>query len=505
MKMPRTKLFFRLVLASLVFAATSAHAQRLYGTNAFNNSCVGGLSFCGLFYLDPVTGAILEGRTITLPGFTVTGALAVTVDPTTNEIYVILKVAAVSGRVLAKLNVDTGVATQVGNLGDSFSSLTFRGGQLFGTTGDGATVPETLFLINKATAVTTLATALGNGLDGEVIAYNPADDMLYHWSGNGTVVFEKVLPDPPYTVTSIPITGTPGGETFGAVWNPATNGFIVHNISNFMTYWSPTGVVTNPQAPTVQDVRGLALVFPAPIATLARSLAVNSASEAGLGVGVPEIWYRARLVENRSYQISAWPVDHEQDVDAGALSVAVFSDDAGTVPAAGVVSVSGVLEATPNQGGDAKPVTAVIQPTASGLYKIRVQRATGAAFHSMNVSLRETTIFSPWTSRAAGFEGFIEVHNNTNAAVSLTLRGFNNAGVVQGAGLTITLQPNATDFRTASQVGVPVNTFAGIAISHNGAFGALSGNITTLNTANGLSFDSPFTTREFGLQSAPVR
>ena len=97
------------------------------------------------------------------------------------------------------------------------------------------------------------------------------------------------------------------------------------------------------------------------------------------------------------------------------------------------------------------------------------------------------------------------MHNNTNAAVSVTLRGYSSAGALQGAGLTITLQPNATDFRTATQIGVPVNVFAGIVLTHDGALGAVSANITTLNGANGLSFDSPFAPRDGGLQAFPVR
>ena len=148
----------------------------------------------------------------------------------------------------------------------------------------------------------------------------------------------------------------------------------------------------------------------------------------------------------------------------------------------------------------------MFQPLATEVYKIRVKRLTGgAAPHSVNLQVRETTLFSPWTSRAAGFEGFIELHNNTNAPISVTLRAFNSAGVLQGAGVTITVQPNATNFRTATQAGVPVNVFAGIVLTHNGAFGAVSANITTLNGANGLSFDSPFGPRDPSLQAAPVR
>ena len=509
MTMSHLKVRAVLSLAGIFLAiAAPAHAQRLYGTNAFVNSCAStvppNFGGCGLFYLNPVTGAIVDGRDITLAGFTVTGATSVTVDPTTHEVYAILKVSADTSRRLAKLDVRTGVGTMVGNLGDRFASITFRGGQLYGATGNGAAVPETLYLIDKTTASKTFARALGAGADGETLAYNPNDDMIYHWSGSSAaVIFEKVSPDPPYTITSITPNGG-GGEVFGAVWNPATDRFLVHDISSVMASWSTAGVRSDAQAATTQDVRGLALLLPGPNAALARTLAPNSLSQAGIGTGV-ETWYRAELFANRSYQVSAWLVDHEQGVDGPALSVSLFSDAGGTVPALGVTGGSGALEGSPNQAGDANPVTAIIQPPTTGVYRIRVQRVSGATFHTANVMLRETTLSSPWTSRGAGFEGFIELHNNTNAAVSLTLRAYNSAGVVQGAGLTFSLQPNATEFRTASQVGVPAGAFAGIVATHDGASGAVSGNITTLNGANGLSFDSPFGPRDTGVMTSPVR
>ncbi|MBK8520915.1 MAG: DUF11 domain-containing protein [Chitinophagaceae bacterium] len=128
----------------------------------------------------------------TLSGFTITGINGLATHPMTGEHYSILKVSGVSGRVLAKINLQTGVCTQIGNLGDNFSSITFRyDGQLFGVTGDGATVPETLYLIDHTNATKTLVRALGAGADGEVICYNPDDNFIYHWSGNGTVVYEK--------------------------------------------------------------------------------------------------------------------------------------------------------------------------------------------------------------------------------------------------------------------------------------------------------------------------
>jgi hypothetical protein len=242
-------------------------------------------------------------------------------------------------------------------------------------------------------------------------------------------------------------------------------------------------------------------------AVTARTISINSIAQNTLDNVRTQVWYRVRLFANRSYQISAWPVDHEQGVDAPVMGLNLFSDDPGTVAAVPApTTTSGDLEGSPNNNGDALPVTTLFQPTTTGVYKIKVSRVSGGAVTaSINVMVRETTLFSPWLSKAAGFEGFIEIHNNTSAAISVTLKGFDATGTLQGAGLTFSLPSNATVFKTGADIGVPVNVAAGVVLTHNAAFGAIAGNITTLNGANGLSFDSPFTSRDGALMGFPVR
>jgi hypothetical protein len=87
----------------------------------------------------------------------------------------------------------------------------------------------------------------------------------------------------------------------------------------------------------------------------------------------------------------------------------------------------------------------------------------------------------------------------------VTLHAYNSAGALQGAGVTLILPPNATMFKTAGDLGVPTETFAGVVLTHNGAPGAISANITTLNGVAGLSFDSPFTPRDGAILGRPVR
>jgi hypothetical protein len=282
----------RSVTCLLLCACAPAWAQ-LYGTSPFQN---GPSQENGSLYIyDPDTLVWLDGRRISLEGFTVTGINSVTVHPNlaapddalNGTVFAILKVAGVSGRVLATLDPDTGEATAVGNLGDNFASLTFReDGQLFGATGDGAAVPESLYLIDKTNATKTLAVNMGNGADGEVIAYNPVDDSIYHWSGASTIVFEKLQSQAPFGVTLVPTIGATHGEIFGAVWDPCQPrndgvggalAFIGSNISTTFDFWFTTGQVSPQVGSNPDDTRGLALIG-----------GYTCDADLGVGIGSPD-------------------------------------------------------------------------------------------------------------------------------------------------------------------------------------------------------------------------
>ena len=182
----------------------------------------------------------------------IAGINGIAYDPTTYKSYIIAKVN--SSRYLAEINLATGSCTVMGDLGDSFSSITFdEAGQLYGATGDGATQPESFFKINKATASNTLVFQMGNGDDGEVICFNRFDNNMYHWSGNSSVVYEKwPVTSTTYSPTNISLSGSTGGETFGALNLTATR-FILATINGEYQYITSTGaygwlVSTNPDA-----------------------------------------------------------------------------------------------------------------------------------------------------------------------------------------------------------------------------------------------------------------
>ena len=215
-----------------------------------------------LWSVDTLNGwAVVNRLAPSLAGFTITGINSLAFDPCEFKTYAILKLSGFTTRHLATIDLPTGVCTLIGNLGDKFSSLTFRkDGQLFGVTGNGATNPETMYTIDKTTAVPTLAIPLGNGTDGEILSYNPFDDMIYHWSGNSTMVFEKFPSIAPYTpVTNIVTTGLSSGETFGALClNPST--FLISNISSQFKMVTTSGDYGPAIGSLPDDLRGLVML-----------------------------------------------------------------------------------------------------------------------------------------------------------------------------------------------------------------------------------------------------
>lgn len=249
---------------------TSFSAPLIWGSSPFQDS---------LWSIDTTTWTVVNRMGPTLAGFTITGMTGLAVDPTTGITYIIMKLSAVTGRVLGTINLSTGVCTQIGNLGDNFSSIAFdETGQLWGATGNGATVSETLYKIDKNTGVKTLQYGMGNGADGEILCYNRVDDNMYHWSGNGTMVMEKwPIGNLTYTPTNIPVTGLPGGETFGMLYTGPTS-FIVSNISSSLKRVNTSGAygATNLTG-LPDDWRGLIMLpyFNTPVTSVCEGTAIS--------------------------------------------------------------------------------------------------------------------------------------------------------------------------------------------------------------------------------------
>ena len=160
-------------------------------------------------------------------------------DPTTNVLWALLKLSGQIGRELVTIDPTTGIATSIGDTGESLAALAFlNDGTLYGVTGDqrsnpGAGTPETLFTLSKVDATPTLVVALGNGDDGETIAFNPDDGLLYHASGLGIQnesvfgeIFETIDPVM-LVVTNIPLSGDDYSEATGLTYDQGEGSFLV--------------------------------------------------------------------------------------------------------------------------------------------------------------------------------------------------------------------------------------------------------------------------------------
>jgi hypothetical protein len=168
-------------------------------------------------------------------------------------------------------------------LNDNFAGITYRSdGILFGVTGDGGMVPETLFTINLANAQSTFVMALGAGGPGESITFG-ADGFLYHFSGCCTLNVDTILErinTATASVTPIPLSGFPYFEILGAT--PWVGGNLLLSDFNDNVLVITTGGVSS--AIAVFDhiaIKGLAFVPSPPTQAFKRPYGAGCAASSG--------------------------------------------------------------------------------------------------------------------------------------------------------------------------------------------------------------------------------
>jgi len=194
--------------------------------------------------ISPVDGSIISIATVTLSGFTVNGGTGLAADPTTGVFWALLRVSESPTRLLVTIVPSTGVATLVGDTGNKFAGLAFLAdGTLQGVTGDGASPSESLFTLNKITGLPTFVCALGNGNDGETIAFNPSNGLVWHLSGLTTRIFETI-DDGVCNVTNVPLSGGVGAESTGMTYSTAEGLFLVSDLGAFFYSITAAGVET---------------------------------------------------------------------------------------------------------------------------------------------------------------------------------------------------------------------------------------------------------------------
>jgi hypothetical protein len=252
---------FFITIVLMAFLSLPAYAQNILYSVSRDDDL--------LRVINPSTGGTISSVAITLAGRGVSFANGLAAHPTTGELFALLTLDGQTPRQLVIINPNTGVATNVGNTGDQFAGLAFNSnGTLYAVTGDkknaagGGLPAETLFILNTSNAAPTQVLVLGRGNDGEAIAFNPNDGLIYHASGNDTggdgcqplnpsvcqEIFESINPNN-LAVTNIPLSGgySPFTEQYGEVLalTPLSgNVLLLADINQNLYQITTTGVVT---------------------------------------------------------------------------------------------------------------------------------------------------------------------------------------------------------------------------------------------------------------------
>ena len=211
--------------------------------------------------VDPTTGLDTGVSAISLPGFVVTGSNGLAIDPTNGVFFAAVRVMS-GGRRLVTIDPMTGNATLVGNLQQAVADLGFdAAGTLYAVTGEGGSLPETLFTVNKATAALTAFLVLSDDDGGEAIAYNDDNMLMYRASGFGAPILNTINLSTKAVagiLFSGDVTSSPSfHEITGLGYDTEQNIFVGSKWIDFSETWvfftmTPAGVVTqiSSSAPT---------------------------------------------------------------------------------------------------------------------------------------------------------------------------------------------------------------------------------------------------------------
>jgi hypothetical protein len=242
--------------------------------------------------IDSTDGSTVDASVIiTLAGHTVKKATGLARHPQTGVLYALLRIEApIQFPELVTLDEVTGVATSIGNTSDDFAGIAFGAdGTLYAVSGDGGAVPEWLYTLDINDASGTLVLELGDGDDGETIAFNPDDGLLYHASGLGNQnnanvgeIFETI-DSGTSVITNVPLSGFDyqgltsllyrDGAFFAGDLNPGgSSRFFRITTGGVVTFIGNMDHVAKGLAPVAQPSFGVPVLPPALLVILALSL-----------------------------------------------------------------------------------------------------------------------------------------------------------------------------------------------------------------------------------------
>lgn len=228
----------KLLLLLVVIATTSnAFSQNLYITSPYTDS----------IWTVSDTSTMLSDTSfqMTLPGYTITGSTGLTINACSGAAYVALKVSGLTGRLIASVDVTTGITDSLILVPDNIANIDLINDSIIAIIfGDGATASESIGLANVNDSTFTAVgptTTLGN--DGESAAYCPDNNRLYRWSGRNTdnimEYYDLALP----IGVNVPISGWDFDEIFGSTYIGGGK-FLLSNLDQEFMLADTSGLIT---------------------------------------------------------------------------------------------------------------------------------------------------------------------------------------------------------------------------------------------------------------------
>lgn len=256
-----------LALAMLILCRVSMVEAQLYAVVSDEG---GGPDVGSLLVLDPADGTIINRIPLTFASDpSDDGLVGIAAHPNTRVLYVIRDT---DPRALATVNPATGIVTDIGSLGEYYSSLTFGSdGTLYAIAGaNNNDDPAAVFTVNLSTAATTLFRAsdavLAGGFPDEggmSIEINPADGRMYFSStfGNDDLLRMNLV-----TKLASIVPTDDDVDAQAMTYEPASGTFLLwsDNGDEFFRVDPSTGAVTllNTGVSEGNTIRGLELVPP---------------------------------------------------------------------------------------------------------------------------------------------------------------------------------------------------------------------------------------------------
>lgn len=257
-----TRLHVALTACLLSFGLNGLSQSQLYMVSNDNNN---------LYSADTSSGTATTLASLSpTSGGSITQCNGLAAHPCTGELAAVVQHGSAFGRSIAIID-SNGNASVLGNTGDLVASIAFDdNGTLFAVTGDGANTSETLYTVDLSDGSLTFFQTLGNGSDGEAIAYCPDNGLMYHWSGWSSVlsslVFESINLNN-NAVTNIGMTGTVSPTSVQSATYVGNGQFFIsfHNNNGFAFVDTSGAIVTAGYSSTV-GIKGMAFQNLEPIA-----------------------------------------------------------------------------------------------------------------------------------------------------------------------------------------------------------------------------------------------